>query len=338
MFQRLNVAAGVLHTILFAAIVITDLVLRSKGRSQYKLRFWREDPDVPDAPDACRGPPIEPGACVCESSVSEFCEFKNDYDNESRTQEQKFELLQQKLNRKQRVVTLRLATVIAAFPLITALFHFYVASPLGQRGFGIVPGYAASIASARNPFRWVEYSITASVMIVAIAGLSDVTNIGEVICIFALMMGLNILGLGVEDSIAGGRTFTAVIMFNAAVIMFMASFYSILTRFRKFQGLVRRKGTDFRVFVNTFFSPDSEATRTDPTKPFKLPAFVAVAVYGIALLYVVFPLILLARWAGLYGYEGQEKGFLVTSLVAKAFLVIAVASGIAREDPPDYAK
>ena len=49
-------------------------------------------------------------------------------------------------------------------------------------------------------------------------------------------------------------------------------------------------------------------------------------------------MILLARWAGLYGYEGQEKGFLVTSLVAKAFLVIAVASGIAREDPPDYAK
>ena len=70
---------------------------------------------------------------------------------------------------------------VAIFLGLSALAHFIVASPK------FFPRYTAGLIAKRNYFRWVEYSISSSVMIVLIA---QVTGVADVIAIIALF-GLN---------------------------------------------------------------------------------------------------------------------------------------------------
>jgi len=70
---------------------------------------------------------------------------------------------------------------VAIFLGLSALAHFIVASPK------FFPRYSAGLQAKRNYFRWVEYSISSSVMIVLIA---QVTGVADVIAIIALF-GLN---------------------------------------------------------------------------------------------------------------------------------------------------
>ena len=60
---------------------------------------------------------------------------------------------------------------VAIFLGLSALAHFIVASPK------FFPRYSAGIAAKRNYFRWVEYAISSSVMIVLIA---QVTGVAEI--------------------------------------------------------------------------------------------------------------------------------------------------------------
>ena len=67
---------------------------------------------------------------------------------------------------------------VAIFLGLSALAHFIVASPQ------FFPRYSAGIAAKRNYFRWVEYSISSSVMIVLIAQVTGVAEISAIISIF----------------------------------------------------------------------------------------------------------------------------------------------------------
>ena len=74
---------------------------------------------------------------------------------------------------------------VAIFLGLSAFFHFLVASP---KFFG---RYTAGLAAHRNYFRWVEYSISSSVMIVLIAqicGIADVAAIVSIFCVNASMI------------------------------------------------------------------------------------------------------------------------------------------------------
>ena len=53
MFKTLNLAAGVLHLVLFLIIVIVSLYLKAKERSIYKLRFVLQKATVPEPPEEC---------------------------------------------------------------------------------------------------------------------------------------------------------------------------------------------------------------------------------------------------------------------------------------------
>ena len=59
----------------------------------------------------------------------------------------------------QQLFTYRIGWGVAAFMLLSALFHGIVASPWG------VARYRAELQASRNRFRWVEYSLSSSLMI-----------------------------------------------------------------------------------------------------------------------------------------------------------------------------
>jgi len=77
---------------------------------------------------------------------------------------------------------------VAIFLGLSAFFHFLVASSK------FYPRYAASLAFKRNYFRWVEYSISSSVMIVLIAQVTGVADITAIISIFGVNASMILFG------------------------------------------------------------------------------------------------------------------------------------------------
>ena len=77
---------------------------------------------------------------------------------------------------------------VAIFLGLSSLAHFIVASPK------FFPRYSAGLAAHRNYFRWVEYSISSSVMIVLIAQVTGVADITAIISIFGVNASMILFG------------------------------------------------------------------------------------------------------------------------------------------------
>ena len=83
------------------------------------------------------------------------------------------------------LLDLRLAWIVAAFFFLSAAAHILLASGLRRR-------YEHEIARYRNPYRWIEYAASSSLMIVAIAqltGISDVAALVALVGVNASMIG-----------------------------------------------------------------------------------------------------------------------------------------------------
>ena len=81
-----------------------------------------------------------------------------------------------------------LALAVALFLGLSALAHFIVASP---QFFG---RYGKGLEEKRNYFRWVEYSISSSVMIVLIAQICGVTDVAAIIAFFGVNASMILFG------------------------------------------------------------------------------------------------------------------------------------------------
>lgn len=77
---------------------------------------------------------------------------------------------------------------VAIFLGLSAFFHFLVASP---QFFG---RYSAGLAQQRNYFRWVEYAMSSSVMIVLIALITGVSDVAAIVAIFGANAAMILFG------------------------------------------------------------------------------------------------------------------------------------------------
>ena len=77
---------------------------------------------------------------------------------------------------------------VAIFLGLSALAHFIVASPK------FFPRYSAGLLEKRNYFRWVEYAISSSVMIVLIAQITGVTEIAAIVSLFGVNASMILFG------------------------------------------------------------------------------------------------------------------------------------------------
>lgn len=87
---------------------------------------------------------------------------------------------------------LPLAPVIAVFLLMSALAHFLIATP------GIYGWYIRNLKRGANYARWIEYSFSSSVMIVAIAMLFGMYDIATLLLIFTLNAMMILFGWMME--------------------------------------------------------------------------------------------------------------------------------------------
>jgi hypothetical protein len=93
----------------------------------------------------------------------------------------------------------RIAWGVAAFVFLSALAHWLIAFP------GIFEWYRRNLLRSRNYARWIEYSLSSSVMVVLIAmitGISDVAALGAIFGVNACMI---LFGLLMEHYETPGR-------------------------------------------------------------------------------------------------------------------------------------
>ena len=81
-----------------------------------------------------------------------------------------------------------LAPATAAFLFLSALFHFLIASPLA------FDAYRRELADGRNRFRWVEYSLSSTLMIVLIALVTGLTDLAALIGIAGANVAMILFG------------------------------------------------------------------------------------------------------------------------------------------------
>ena len=76
---------------------------------------------------------------------------------------------------------------IAIFLFLSAVFHVLVAIVMPDR-------YRTQLAAGQNQFRWIEYSLSASLMIVLIALLPGITDIAALVALFGVNAGMIFFG------------------------------------------------------------------------------------------------------------------------------------------------
>jgi hypothetical protein len=83
---------------------------------------------------------------------------------------------------------LNIGWMVAAFMALSAFFHFYVSSP------SVFPRYADGLAHHINKYRWVEYSLSSSLMIVVILQLNGVADYIALLAAFGVNASMILFG------------------------------------------------------------------------------------------------------------------------------------------------
>ena len=94
------------------------------------------------------------------------------------------------------VLDLPIGPAVAVFFFLSAIAHFALAFPARE-------WYGARLARGQNPARWIEYALSSSVMIVVIATLSGIQEIGTLVAIFGVNATMNLFGWSMEASNEG---------------------------------------------------------------------------------------------------------------------------------------
>lgn len=94
---------------------------------------------------------------------------------------------------------LNLAWGVAVFLFLSAAAHFLIASP------GIYQWYLSNLGEKRNYARWIEYSLSSSVMVVLIAMLVGIADVAALIALAGVNASMILFGLLQEKYESPGR-------------------------------------------------------------------------------------------------------------------------------------
>jgi len=96
------------------------------------------------------------------------------------------------------VYDLPIGPAVAAFLLLAAIDHGLMAAPR------IHGWYERNLRLERNPARWWEYSVSASLMIVLIAMYTGISDLAALVAIFGVNVAMILFGLAMEYANAPG--------------------------------------------------------------------------------------------------------------------------------------
>ena len=88
--------------------------------------------------------------------------------------------------------TVPIGPAVAAFVFLSAAAHWLIASP------GIFSWYRRNLERGRNYARWIEYSLSSSLMMVLIAMLTGIGDVAALVAIFGVNAAMILFGLLME--------------------------------------------------------------------------------------------------------------------------------------------
>lgn len=98
-----------------------------------------------------------------------------------------------------RLFDLPIGPTVAAFVLFSAAAHVILVLP------GVFEWYRRNLERGRNDARWIEYSVSASIMIVLIAMLTGIGDIAALIALFGVNASMVFFGLVQEHTARPGE-------------------------------------------------------------------------------------------------------------------------------------
>jgi hypothetical protein len=186
---------------------------------------------------------------------------------------------------------LRLAWGVAAFVFISAAAHWILAS----FAFG---WYERNLRRNRNYARWIEYSVSSSIMIVLIAMLTGISDLAALIAIFAVNATMILFGLLMEHYEEPGEPNWMAFLFGC------------------FAGIV-----PWIAIAIYFWGPGSGANP---------PGFVYGIVFSLFVFFNVFAVNMVLQYKRVgpwRDYLFGESAYVLLSLVAKSLLAWQVFAG-----------
>jgi hypothetical protein len=117
----------------------------------------------------------------------------------------------------------RIGWAVALFLALAAIDHLVTATVGRAR-------YEADLRGGINRFRWVEYSVSATLMVLLIASYSGITNITAVIGIIGANVAMILFGWIQERMNPPGRTTTTMLPFWFGTIVGLAPWVAIVTQ------------------------------------------------------------------------------------------------------------
>ena len=96
------------------------------------------------------------------------------------------------LSQRETLFHIRIGPFVGVFLLLAAVDHLLMAAP------GIWPWYDKNLSKGINYARWWEYSVSASIMIVLIAMVTGISDIGALIAIFGVNTSMIFFGMVME--------------------------------------------------------------------------------------------------------------------------------------------
>ena len=189
---------------------------------------------------------------------------------------------------------LNISYMVAAFMALSAFFHFFVSSP------AVFPRYIDGLRRHINIYRWIEYSLSSSIMIVLILQLNGVTDYIALLVAFGVNASMILFGWLQERYTTPGSG------------DFLPFWF----------GCIAGSVPWIAVLIN-LFSPKGPPSTT-------VPGFV----YGIVVsLFIFFNCFAIVQWLQYRGkgkwsdYLRGERAYIVLSFVAKSLLAWQVFSG-----------
>jgi len=121
---------------------------------------------------------------------------------------------------------------VAGFLALSALAHLLVCTAWWQR-------YVADLARQRNPARWVEYSFSASLMIVLIAQLVGISDVAALVALFGVNTAMILFGWLQEryerPGTGGWLPFAGVLGLLAGVVAALCAWWGVSIRLEEYR-------------------------------------------------------------------------------------------------------
>jgi len=188
-----------------------------------------------------------------------------------------------------------LGVILASFLLISAVAHFVI-------GFLKTRDYEKYLKKGMNPYRWYEYALSSSIMIVILATFVGVWELWSLVMIFVLNASMIMFGYLMEKL----NQYTEKIDWSPYICGCIAGFTPWIV-------------------IAAYFIAALGSTETNP------PAFVYLALLIYFIMFNTFSVNMLLQYKGIGKWKDYlygEKVYIILSLTAKTILAWLVFIGI----------